>query len=169
MVCQSAGFKSVGYCAFSPATAGFMASIPVLASIPALLVVPRVVPSHLRGQSLALMGLLLAAGIMLAVNTSVFPLLVVGLVLVGICNQCLATLILLMLMDSSEVGAQYLGFAGGMFFSFSQIGGFAAPFIMGILIDMTGAFMAGGAFLASLGIVIFAVAFLLKATPASKR
>jgi nitrate/nitrite transporter NarK len=47
-----------------------------------------------------------------------------------------------------------MGAAGGMFFCVAEIGGFSGPLIMGILVDVTGAFIAGAVFLASLCIAI---------------
>lgn len=55
-----------------------------------------------------------------------------------------------------------MGSVGGMFFCVGEIGGFIGPLIIGALVDMTGAFLAGTAFLASLSLVIFAFMLLLK-------
>jgi len=147
-----------------PTTAGFAASIPLLASIPAVLVIPRVVPPHLRGRFIALLALLVAAALVVSVTASALPLLV-GLVLFGIAGSSLLPLVILVLMETPEVGSRYMGSAGGIFFCVAEIGGFTGPLIMGALVDMTGAFLVGGVFLASLSLVILAVTFLLKAPP----
>jgi len=149
---------------FSPATAGFAASIPLFASIPAVLIIPRVVPPHLRGRFIALVALLVAVAVLVLVTTSAWPLLA-GLVLLGIVGFCLVPLLMLVLMDTPEVGSRYMGSAGGIFFCVAEIGGFTGPLVMGALVDMTGAFLVGTACLASLSLVIVAVAFLLKAPP----
>ncbi len=150
----------------SPTTAGFAASIPFFASIPAVLVIPRVVPPHLRGRFIALLSLLVTVALVVSVTTSAFPLLV-GLVLFGIAGSSLLPLLMLILMETPEVGPRYMGSAGGIFFCVAEIGGFTGPLIMGALVDMTGTFLAGAAFLASLSLVIFAMTFLLKAPPVS--
>jgi len=151
----------------SPTTAGFAASIPILAGIPAVLVIPRVVPLHLRGRCIALMALLAPVALLLSVTASALPLLV-GLVLFGIVSSCLIPLLMLVLMETPEVGSRYMGSAGGIFFCVAEIGGFSGPLIMGTLVDMTGTFLAGAVFLASLSLVIFAVTFFLKAPPVSE-
>jgi fucose permease len=55
-----------------------------------------------------------------------------------------------------------LGAAGGMFFCVAEIGGFAGPFLMGVLMDLTGTFMAGALFLACLCLAIVAFTYFLK-------
>lgn len=150
----------------SPTTAGFAASIPFFTSIPAVLVIPRAVPPHLRGRFIALLSLLVTVALVVSVTTSAFPLLV-GLVLFGIAASSLLPLLMLILMETPEVGPRYMGSAGGIFFCVAEIGGFTGPLIMGALVDMTGTFLAGTAFLASLSLVIFAVTFLLKTPPVS--
>lgn len=150
----------------SPTTAGFAASIPLFAGIPAVLVIPRVVPPHLRGRFIALSALLVAVALLVSVTASALPLLV-GLVLFGIVSSCLVPLLMLVLMETPEVGSRYMGSAGGIFFCVAEIGGFTGPLIMGALVDITGAFLVGAAFLASLSLIIFAVMFLLKAPPVS--
>ena len=52
--------------------------------------------------------------------------------------------------------------AYGMFYCVAEIGGFAGPFFMGVLVDLTGIFMAGALFLASLCLAIAALTALLQ-------
>ncbi|MFC1928110.1 MFS transporter [Chloroflexota bacterium] len=151
----------------SPATAVFAASIPIFASIPAVLVIPRVVPPRLRWRFIALLALLIPVALLISMTTSAFPLFV-GLVLFGIVTSSLTPLMMLILMETREVGSLYMGSAGGIFFCIAEIGGFTGPLLMGALVDMTGAFLAGAAFLASLSLVIFTMTFFLKASPVSE-
>jgi MFS family permease len=72
-------------------------------------------------------------------------------------------LMILLLMDSSEVEAKYMGSAGGLFFCVAEIGGFGGPLVLGALADITSTFMAGAVFLAGALIAIFALALLLRA------
>jgi len=60
-----------------------------------------------------------------------------------------------------------MGSAGGMFFCVAEIGGFAGPFIMGILVDATGTFMAGALFLAGLCIAMAVLTNFLNFRPNS--
>jgi cyanate permease len=145
----------------SPSTAGFMASIPVIAGIPAILVIPRLVPPRLRGRILALLALIVASALIVSVNTAGFPL-IMGLILFGISGSALFPIVMLILMDTPEVGEKHMGLAGGMFFCVAEIGGFGGPLVMGILVDLTGTFIAGVAFLACLSLIILVMTLLLK-------
>jgi cyanate permease len=69
---------------------------------------------------------------------------------------------LLILMDTREVDSKDMGAAGGLFFCVAEIGGFAGPFMMGVLVDATGTFLSGTFFLAGLCIAISGLTFLLK-------
>lgn len=148
----------------SPTTAGFAASIPLIAAIPAVLVIPRLVPPHLRGRSLALLALLVAVALLVSVTTSGLPLLV-GLSLFGITSSSLLPLMMLILMETPEVGERYMGLAGGIFFCVAEIGGFTGPLVMGALVDLTGTFLVGASFLAGLSLIIFIMTLVLKASP----
>lgn len=145
----------------SPAAAGFMASIPVIAGIPAVLVIPRLVPPHLRGRLIALLALVVAVALLVSVNTMGFPLFV-GLTLFGIAGPSLFPIVMLILMETPEVGEKHMGLAGGIFFCVAEIGGFTGPLVMGILADLTGTFLAGAVFLAGLSLIIFVMTLLLK-------
>ncbi|MFC1860990.1 CynX/NimT family MFS transporter [Chloroflexota bacterium] len=146
---------------FSPTIAGFVASVSLVVGIPAVLIFPRMIPPHLRGRWMALLALLVAVSLLVSVTTS-GVLLFAGLVLFGMAGASLLPLLVLVLMDTPEVGSRHMGSAGGIFFCVSEIGGFAGPAIMGALVDMTGSFLPGIVFLASLTLVIFAVMFLLR-------
>jgi len=151
----------------SPTAAGFAASIPLVVGIPAVLLIPHVVPPRLRSRVIALSALLVAVALVLSVATSALPL-IMGLVLFGIAANSFLPIMVLILMDSPEVGSEYMGAAGGIFISISQIGGFTGPLIMGVLVDMTGDFLVGTAFLVGLCLFIFAVPFLLRTQPTTR-
>jgi len=146
---------------FSPTIAGFAASAPLLAAIPAVLIIPRLVPPHLRGRFIALFALLVAIALLVSVMTSGF-LLLVGLLLFGIADYGMFPMLMLILMDTPEVGSRYMGSAGGIFFCIAEIGGFMGPLIIGTLVDVTETFLAGISFLVILSMVIFALTFWLK-------
>ena len=71
-------------------------------------------------------------------------------------------LLILILMETPEVGSEHMGSAGGIFFCISDMGGFFGPLIMGFLVDLTGLFLAAAVFLVLLGCTIFGLMFLLK-------
>ncbi|MBW2092772.1 MAG: MFS transporter [Deltaproteobacteria bacterium] len=145
----------------SASDAGFTASISFVTSIPAVLLVPRLVPSRLRGRIIALFALWTLINIFVIVNTSgVF--LIAGLLLLGVSASCFMPLMILILMDSPEIDTQYMGSAGGIFFCVAEIGGFAGPFFMGVLVDATGTFLMGALFLGILCVAMSVLTFLLK-------
>jgi len=152
---------------FSATTAGFIAAITLVVGIPAVLLIPRVVPPRLRPRVIALLALLVAVALVVSVTTSALPM-IMGLVLFGIAGPSLLPLLMLLLMDSPEIGSEYMGSVGGMFFCIAEIGGFTGPLIMGALVDITGGFLVGTAFLVGLCVVIFAVTFLLRTPPTIK-
>ena len=152
----------------SPAVAGYGASIPLATGIPALLVIPRLVPPHLRGRFIALFAVLTIMTLFVVANGS-GTLLFVGLSLFGITNSSFLPILVLILMDAPEVGSKHMGSAGGLFFCVAEIGGFAGPLLIGILVDMTGTFLAGAFFLASLNIAIFVLTSLLQTQSGSSR
>ncbi len=153
---------------FSPTVAGFLASIPLFAGIPSVLIIPRLVPQRLSGRFIALLALLVTVALPLTVTTSTF-LLFTGLILFGITCFTLYPLLILILMGTPEVGSQHVGTAIGIFYCIAEVGGFTGPLIMGALVDRTGTFLAGTVLFASLSLAIFAVMFLLKAPPVTKR
>ncbi len=142
-------------------TAGLIASIPLITGIPAVLVFPRLVPPRLRGRVIALCALLTIVNLIIVVKASGI-LLYAGLIILGIFNSPFMPLMLLILMDSPEIEAKHMGSAGGMFFCVAEIGGFAGPLIMGILVDITSTFLAGAVFLACLSFAIFIMTFFLE-------
>ena len=144
----------------SPTMAGFAASIPLLAGIPALLIIPRYVPPHYRDRFIAWMAILVALSPWpVAYYDGVFVYL--GLALYGASVCTLFPLFSLILMDTPEVGSRYMGSAGGIFFSISEIGGFMGPLAVGALVDWVGSFHASVYFVGVLSLLIFALTFLL--------
>ena len=71
---------------------------------------------------------------------------------------------MLTMMDTPEVGSEYMGIAGGLYFTVGEVGGFAGPSLLGWLRDSTGDFVAGLSVLAALNVVMVSVAFLIKET-----
>ena len=129
--------------------AGFAASISVAAGIPSILIIPSLVPADYRGRAMAALAILTAVNIFLIMKIS-GPILFAGLAALGFISAPFMSLLLLILMESPGVETRYMGSAGGMFFCVAEIGGFAGPFFMGVLVDLTGTFMAGAIFLAGL-------------------
>jgi sugar phosphate permease len=146
---------------FSPMTAGYAASLPLLGGIPSLLILPRVIPAHRRGLALGIIALLASASAWALFTLSGVPLFG-GLILYGITCSALIPLPTLILMETPEVGQKYMGAAGGLFFCISEIGGFLSPVVVGILVDWTGGFLAGGYFVVALGVAILLLSLLIQ-------
>ena len=146
---------------FSPSMAGYLSSIPLLAGVPAVLIFPRIIPSHRRKAAITLTALVMLASIWMFFNLT-GALAFTGLFLYGIGSCTLVPVITLILMDTPQVGPEYMGSASGLFFCISEIGGFLAPLVIGILVDWTGGFAAAGYFMAALCLAIFGLSFLLE-------
>lgn len=150
----------------SPAIAGFAASLPLLAGIPAILALPPLIPAHLRVRSIGLLAFLAASAILALMNAS-GVILLSGLALFGVVGSAMIPLLILILMETPEMGSKYMGSAGGIFYCISDFGGFIGPLIVGALVDLTGAFISGAFFLIILCLVIFSMTFILKSRPVS--
>ena len=137
----------------SAAMAGYAASLPLAAGLPALLFIPPLIPSSWRGRFIALCALLTAINVLIVVKVS-GAWLIAGLISLGLTSTTLMPMMLLILMDSREVGARYMGSAGGLYFCVAEIGGFTGPLAMGVLMDITGTFTAGAVFLAATALAI---------------
>ena len=144
----------------SAAQAGWAAAITIAAGIPSILVIPSMVPSHLRGRIIAIFAFLTTINLVLVMKISGTAL-YLGLATMGFISAPFMALLLLILMDSPGVETRHMGSAGGMFFCVAEIGGFTGPFIMGILVDATGTFMTGALFLAGLCVAMAVLTFFL--------
>ena len=72
---------------------------------------------------------------------------------------------MLILMGIPEVGERYMGLAGGIFFCTGELGGFAGPLLIGLMVDLFGTFAAGAYFLSAMSLIIFMLMFLLTPIP----
>ncbi len=145
--------KILEHSGLSAAMAGYAASLPLAAGLPALLFIPPLIPSSWRGRFIALCALLTAINVLIVVKVS-GAWLIAGLISLGLTSTTLMPMMLLILMDSREVGARYMGSAGGLYFCVAEIGGFTGPLAMGVLMDITGTFTAGAVFLAATALAI---------------
>jgi len=152
----------------SPAVAGYAASFPLLIGMPISLVILRLTPSHLRGPIVALAAFILAISLWIAATTSGVSLLV-GLIFYGAAYVAGTPLLILFLMDLPEVGSKYMGSATGIYFCVAEIGGFVGPLMMGVLVDLTGNFLAGAGLLTGLSLATSVMALFLKTRRASDK
>jgi CP family cyanate transporter-like MFS transporter len=144
----------------SAAQAGWAAAVSIAAGIPSILIIPAMVPPGFRGRIIAVFAVLTTINLVLVMKISGVAL-YLGLATLGFISAPFMALLLLILMDSPGVETRYMGSAGGMFFCVAEIGGFTGPFIMGLLVDVTGTFMTGALFLAGLCMVLAVFTFSL--------
>ncbi len=149
----------------SPAAAGFTASIPLLVGIPSVFIIPRITPAPARNYVIALMSALVALALLL-VATGSGIVLTLALALFGLSATPIMPLLILILMQSPEVGSKYLGSAVGMFFCVAEVGGFAGPLVLGMIRNMTGDFLAGTLLVAVLSVLMTVMGLYLKRKPA---
>ena len=149
----------------SPAAAGFTASIPLLVGIPSVFIIPRITPAPARNYVIALMSALVALALLL-VATGSGIVLTLALALFGLSATPIMPLLILILMQSPEVGSKYLGSAAGMFFCVAEVGGFAGPLVLGMIRNMTGDFLAGTLLVAVLSVLMAVMGLYLKRKPA---
>jgi cyanate permease len=145
----------------APATAGLLASLPLLVGIPSVLLVPRLTPPGARGTVITLLFLVMALAILLVALTTGAGL-IAGLLLFGAAMTPALPLLMLILMGLPEVGSQYLGSAAGMFFCIAEVGGFGGPFLLGTLRNITGDFLTGTILVAALALLTAGLGLYLK-------
>jgi cyanate permease len=127
----------------SPVEAGYATSLLALSGILGSLTIPRV-SYRMRSRRLMIALILLISGAsILAIGVGTGTALWAGLVCTGFLMRSLMPLLLLILMEMPEVGAEHMGAVGGLFFSLGEIGGFLGPFMMGYMRDLTGSFLFG--------------------------
>ena len=125
----------------SAARAGFWAAIPVAVGIAGTLTIPRFAVPKVRLP--LLLGLVCCAGTAsLLLHSAAGPALATGLVLQGIAQSTMMTIVILVLLEVRGLAAESRGLAGGLFFAAAEVGGVLGPLGMGVLSDLTGGFAA---------------------------
>jgi cyanate permease len=127
----------------SSARAGYATSIMALSGIIGSLAIPR--SSYLvKSRRLLISAIFfVSGGSILLIGYGGGLLLWAGLLITGFLVRSLTPLLLLTLMEMPEVGSEYMGSVGGLYFSLGEIGGFLGPFMMGYIKDITGSFIYG--------------------------
>lgn len=87
----------------------------------------------------------------------------------GTASAAVMPLMMAILMDLPQVGAQRMGAAAGVYFAIGEIGGFGGPALLGLLYDATGTFGWGIAALASIALVALVPLWVLRRTLSAKR
>ncbi|MFW9768622.1 MAG: CynX/NimT family MFS transporter [Candidatus Thorarchaeota archaeon] len=125
---------------FSPADAGYLASIPTWIGLIGSAVIPGLALAGSRKP--IIVAILLIEGVcMYVVGISTGSFLLVSLIVFGVTSSAVMPLMLVVMMDLPVVGAENTGIASGLFFSIGQIMGFMGPLLVGYLTDLTGSFI----------------------------
>ncbi|MGI9483960.1 MAG: MFS transporter, partial [Hyphomicrobiales bacterium] len=126
----------------SAVAAGYWAAVPEIVGIGSALLIPRLAVPQKRITILALLftsaGL---AALFLSFEGVIWwaP----ALFLKGVAVGSMMAVLTLTLVESPHVGPRRAGLAGGLFFTFAEIGGVSGPVVLGALYDVTGGFAAG--------------------------
>jgi CP family cyanate transporter-like MFS transporter len=124
----------------SPAEAGWLASLPGWIGLIGSAIIPGLASTGSRKPIIIV--ILLIEGVAIYVIGLAFELLLLGsLVIYGFISGATLPLMLVVLMDLPDVGAEFTGVASGLFFSIGASMGFIGPIIVGYLTDLSGAFL----------------------------
>ena len=144
----------------SAVQAGYWATMPIAVGIVGALIVPRFATPQRRIPILVTL-LSCAACSALVIGLAQGDMVAAGLFLQGASRSAMVPILLLVLMDSEEIGSQRMGAAGGLFFSVGELGGVLGPLTIGTLADLTGAFTVSLMMLAAIAATVAALALRL--------
>jgi cyanate permease len=126
----------------SAADAGYLAALPGISAIAGSIAMTWLAAR--LGQKRAVTVCLIGVGMaLMAVDRFTGPALIVALATQGFFAGAVTPILLTILMDMREVGAETMGVATGMYFAVGEVGGFSGPALMGLLKDSSGGFTAG--------------------------
>lgn len=124
---------------FTPVEAGFWAAVPSSVGILSAMVIPRFAVPRTRLTVMAVLFLCsMAASLLLQFSGGL--LLTTGLILQGMARGAMMTVAMLLLMETPGIPEERLGLAGGLFFTFAEIGGVLGPISFGVLSGLSGGF-----------------------------
>lgn len=146
---------------FNPVEAGLLASFPTWIGLIGSVFIPGLAKSGNRKPILILILFLQGVSIIVAgVGTELI--LLTSLTIFGIFSGAMMPVLLVILMDLPDVGAEYTGIASGVYFSIGALFGFIGPTLVGYLTDLTGTFLPAIVLLALVMEAMIALAILLK-------
>jgi cyanate permease len=145
----------------SSVDAGLLASLPSWLGLLGSVSIPALATSGSRKNIIAL--LLLIEGVsMVLISATMETFLLASLVMYGITSGAVMPLMLVVLMDLSEVGSEFIGQASGLFFSVGAFMGFLGPILVGSLTDLTSSFLPAAIVLAIIVEVMILFTVILK-------
>ncbi|MHA1863595.1 MAG: MFS transporter [Candidatus Thorarchaeota archaeon] len=146
-----------------PIGAGILASIPTWVGLIGSGVIPGITTAGKRKP--IIIALLFVEGISLyVVGITSGSFLVATLIIYGIVSGAIMPLMLVVMMDLPNVGAEHTGIATGLFFSIGASMGFIGPIVVGYLTDLTSSFLPSLILLAVVVEAMIVVTLFLKET-----
>lgn len=126
----------------SPASSGLLASVPGWCGLMGSAIIPGLGKAGSRKPIVFVTLLVQGICIIIAGIAMGLPL-IASLVLYGISYTATGPLLIVILMDMPQIGAEYMGAASGMVFSLGKVGSFVGPLMVGFLLDLTGSILSG--------------------------
>lgn len=127
----------------SSVDAGYATSLLAISGILGSLIIPKI-SYRVSSRKLMIAIILFFSGVsILFIGGKEITIVIIGLFSTGFLMRAMTPLLLLTLMEIPEVGEEYMGSVGGLYFSLGEIGGFLGPFMMGYIKDLTGSFLFG--------------------------
>lgn len=145
----------------SPSRAGLLAAIPVAMGAVGAVTIPQIATPNRRRFILSLGFFITALASLVLIRTE-GSLLLSALILLGISSRGIMPVIMLILID--YVGPKRTGAAGGLYFTFGEIGGVIGPIFLGVSSDLIGGFGKGILLLGSMCFLLGVIALTLKPT-----
>jgi cyanate permease len=125
----------------SPTSAGLLAAVPAFCGMVGSIVIVRFGSGHRRQTAISL--LVVVGTAMLVASWATGPFLFLAIAVEGFCAGALMPMMMNTLMNMTQVGVRYMGAAAGLYFTIGEMGGFAGPAIIGLMVGLTGSFTAG--------------------------
>ncbi|MHA1925777.1 MAG: MFS transporter [Candidatus Thorarchaeota archaeon] len=124
----------------NPVDAGFWASLPSWLGLIGSVILPGMATPGSRKPVIIVMYLIQGISILVSGISFGAPLLV-ALIVYGLLSGANLPLMLVVMMDLPEVGAEYTGVASGLFFSIGASIGVIGPILVGFLTEITSSFL----------------------------
>ncbi|MFH0848587.1 MAG: MFS transporter [archaeon] len=140
----------------TPELAGYLSSIPSIAMIVGALIITKTYREG-KGRYVGMILLGVTAIAVYLIGATSGAALLAALFAQGVAAGAMTPLFMLTMMNTPGVGSRLMGTAGGLYFAVSEVGGFLGPYLMGVLVDLTGSFQAG--------ILLFVVVYLIMIPP----
>jgi cyanate permease len=127
----------------TPALAGILAASFSIFRIFGSLIIPRTSYFFNSGKTIVAIILCITALSILILPFGNENLALFSIASIGLFIGALSPILLTILMDTREVEMKKMGAAGGLYFSFGEVGGVLGPVLVGLFRDFTGNFFSG--------------------------